>query len=462
MSILLGTCLLAVPLLLHAGMVVGVYAEPQRTFGRDRAPTLRRSFRAAPLWLAAFGLVLFAVAPHTRQDAFYVVLLLLALLGAATMRRRLFAVYEDIASNYLDATDWSLPAPPGRRWRYEMKASFADDPEYVDSLVLELIRRCTTYEEFVAEIRRGRFEQKYNDVIDKRYWGRIFPTVRDLAQRVVLEEVMTSRGRRSPEKPPEEIFAELRALAQQGDALLLMDRWQHYWCLRNLDLVDKVLERSYGGLAELGVVAGAMTIGLTVAIFSSGLSAETALRSEAAGALAWLVVACGGASLLMISLFRGTGTFSIAHPSRGRHYDPIWTAITRLGILAFTLSFLVYGIGSPFMLMPDVLDHFRFNTGFVLFSAFSLAFCLAVFVNHLVGTHMLMVGSRENALTRLERMIDGTDPNDPRRSVYFERFREARGFGVWPIRGSTIASLIAGIGFPIAVQVILLYSGLKR
>lgn len=462
MTIFLGTCLLTAPLLLHGGMVVGVYAEPRRSFGSDRTPTMRLSFRTAPRWLGALGLVLFTVTPHTREDAFYVSLLLLALLGAATMRRRLLAVYKHITGNYLDPTDWSLPAPPGRRWRYEMKASFADDPEYVDVLVLDLVRHCTTYEEFVSRIREGRFGRRYEDVIDKRYWGRIFPTVRDLAQRVVLEEVMTSRGRRSPKKRPEEIFAELRALAEQGDMLLLMDRWQHYWCLRNLDLVDKILERSYGGLVEFAIVAGAMTTGLTVAIFGPGLSAETALRSETAGALAWLVIACGGASLLMISLFRGTGTFAISYPSRGAHYDPLWTAITRLGILAFTLSFLVYGIGSPFMLMPDVLDHFRFDTGFVLFSALSLAFCLAVFVNHLVGTHMLMVGSRENALTRLERAIDETDPDDPRRRIYIERFREARKFGVWPIRGSTIASLIAGIGFPIAVQVILLYSGLKR
>lgn len=458
MPILVGSCLLAIPLLLHVAMIVGVHAVPTRSF-EDASEHEQRRSRGVPVSLGLLAIGLYTCAPHTRQESFFVVLLLVALLGAAIMRSQLITTYGRILNTHLDPTDWSPPAPPGPRWRYEMKTSFVDDPEYVDDLLHTLISTCTTYDDLVATIHQGRYPDKYDDVLDRRYWGRIFPTVRQLTERVVLDEVIRNDGRHNPGKAPRDVFIELRALAQ-GDKLTFMDRWQYYWCLRNLNVVSGIVQRVFGGAAQLAVVAAVTASGIVAAILGPGLTFDAVLRSELAGALVWLVVACGGASFLLVALFRGTGTFAISYPSRGVHYDPLWTAITRLGIAAFTISFVIYGIGSPFVLAPDVLAHFKLDAGFVAFSGLSLAFCLLVFLNHLIGTHMLMVGSRENALTRLERKLAQPMP-DHERATCLERFKEARNFGVWPIRGSTIAGLIVGIAFPIAVQVILIYSGLN-
>jgi hypothetical protein len=458
-SIAVGSCLLGIPLLLLAALIAGVHAEPRRSFGvTAEAASHYAGNRKVHAAAGLIALALYVLGSHARQDTFNLGLLLAALLGAAIMQARLLRFFWRVTLDYLNPRGWSPSGPPDTRWRYEMKCTFAEDPEYVDALFLRLFTICPTYEELVATVRQGRFAG-YDKVLDKRYWGPLFPTVRKLAA-LVLDEVMTNTGPYTPNRTPQQIFSEMRALSQ-GDRIAFMDRWQYYWCLRNLNYVQSLLKKTFGGPMQLSVLTAGTTIGLACALLGAGWSADVVLRFELAGALAWLVLACGGASLLLVSLFRGTGTFSIRYPSRGIHYDPLWTAITRLGILAFTLSFVVYGIGSPFVLMPDVLDHLRIETGFVVYSALSLTFCLLVFLNHLVGTHMLMVGSRDNALMRLDRHLERAT-SATQRATCIERYKEARGFGVWPIRGSTIATLIAGIGFPIAVQAIVIYSGLKR
>jgi hypothetical protein len=189
------------------------------------------------------------------------------------------------------------------------------------------------------------------------------------------------------------------------------------------------------------------------------VSRELLLRAEAAGTLLWLLLACGGASILIVGTFRGTGTFSIARPTRGTDFDPLWTAVIQVGIVAFAVSFVVYGIGSPFLLEPAALDRFSVDDEFLAYASGSFLFCVLVFVVHTVGVHNLMKGSRDNALDRASE--DLRRPGLEHDQATMDHFRDVRGMRVWPLRSSTVLQLAGGILLPVGAQAILIYSGLN-
>lgn len=421
---------------------------------------LKQGSAVAPIGLAFIIIGLYVWSGHGRDDTLYAILALASLLGARIVAGGLLRTFSHISYSYLDPREWQDVDQRGDRWRYEMRQRFVDDPEYVDALVLLLLETSTSYAEFITALRSGNFPSEYQAVLNKRLWGSIQPSVGVLARHVVPSEVFVNERRFTSHKSPETIFNELRTLSANGDNRALMDRWQYYWCLRNLNLIDRLLKRALGWRANIAVVLGgavAFAIGAQLTD-NQEVAASFLLRSFAAGALLWLLVVASGASLLIVRVFRGTGTFAIDDPCRGKRFDPLWSEVIKVGIVAFTVSFIIYGIGSPFLLDPGVLTHFHFDGRFVAYAGASFAFCALVFVNHISGVHDLMLGSRTNALDRIALALKGRNGHDER---LMERFREVRELRVWPLRGTTLAQLVVGIGFPVAVQAILLYSGIK-
>jgi hypothetical protein len=342
-----------------------------------------------------------------------------------------------------------------------MRQHFVEDSEYVDDLVLTMLPRFASYTEFAAALRREEFPDAYRPVLNKRLWGLIQPTVRELARDAVPGEVFTNTGKYSSGKTADEIFEELSALSAAGDRAALLDRWQYFWCLRNLNVIHFVLRRAFGQMTTTGLilVGGGGTVGVLALIRHQTISPELLLRALAAGSLLWMLATSVASSILIVRIFQGTGTFAVSTPCRSTRFDPLWSSIIKIGIVSFTVSFVVYGIGSPFLLEPHVLSHFRLTGAFVGYAAGSFLLCVAVFATHTIGLHDLMLGSRDNALDRVELEITQT-PNSER-DRQNERFREIRDLQVWPLRGSTIAQLAAGILLPVTVQAVLLYAGLR-
>lgn len=459
LPVVLAGLFVGVPLVAHLAMIVGLRETPVRSVGAAQF-MLKQGSVLAPAGLVLVALGLYVWSEHSRDDTLYAIIVLSSLLGARIVAGALLRTFSHISYSYLDPHEWLDLNQRGDRWQYEMRQRFIDDPEYVDALVLSLIETSNNYAEFLNTLRAGDFPSEYRAVLSKRLWGPVQPSVYALAHNVVPNEVFVNERRFSSHKAPGAIFDELRALTTNGDKKALMDRWQYYWCLRNLNLIDRLLKRALGWQANIAVVfggAGLFALGVQLAN-NQEASTSFLLRSFAAGSLVWLLFVASGASLLIVRVFRGTGTFAIADPCRGKRFDPLWSEVIKVGIVSFTVSFIIYGIGSPFLLDPGVLVHFNIDGKFVAYAAASFAFCALVFANHTSGVHDLMLGSRTNALDRVSLALkNGNEANER----LLERFREVRELRVWPLRGTTLAQLIVGIGFPVAVQAILLYSGLK-
>ncbi len=456
LPIILGISFVAVPIVVHIAMVVGLGEVPIRSEEAARF-ALKQGSGKAPAALVLVALVLYAWSSHGREDTLYLALIISSALGARSVAAALLRTFSHICYRYLDPKQWSCISVRGDRWRYEMRQCFIDDPEYVDALILWMLPRFNCYEDFAGALRDECFPCEYKPVLDKHLWGIMQPTVRSLARQAIPNEVFVNKGPFLPGKTPDEIFAELRSLAT-GDKVLLMDRWQYYWCLRNLNLIKLYLDHALAWSTNLAVVGVGVVLFMLSMLLANGgvLSLDLVLRAQAAGALLWLLVACSGSSLLIVRIFRGTGTFAISDPCRGTLFDPLWSEVIKIGISAFAVSFVIYGIGSPFLLDPVALVHFRLDGDFAAYAGGSFLFCALVFANHTSGIHDLMLGSRSNALDRV-----GLELKQSSDARTLERFKELRQLRVWPLRGTTLAQVAAGILFPVIAQAILLYTGLS-
>lgn len=376
------------------------------------------------------------------------------------VERRLLRTFTKITRFYLDPTDWASLKDRGAHWRYEMQHVFIEDPEYVDEVLYRMVARYDSYDALVAALRRQDLPAP-REVLDGHYWGAPFQSVRELATTIVPTEVLANNGQNTSGLTPDEAFAELHQLALT-DKRAFMDRWQYFWCLRNLNVIDSLLRRVFCWRTQFAVVSiGALIYLIGWAIDRPGHDAiATPLAAATSGAVLWLLVVSAGSSVFFIGAFRGTGTFSISFPCEGQNYDPLWNDVIQVGIVAFTTSFLVYGIGGPLFVDPSTLTRFALNGRFVSFAAAAFAFCSLVFLSHLSGVHELMADSRSNALARTTEQIDTSrDANE--REELLRHFGDVRALRTWPLRSVTIAQLAGGIALPIIVQAILLYTGLR-
>jgi hypothetical protein len=458
LSVGLGTVLVCAPLVLMLAVAWAIRESPSRS-------AESAAFRQQPSswWLnlivVGVAAAVFALGTLSRAETLYLILVVLSVLGAAVVERSLLSLVEEITMDYVNPGDWEDGrSPPMARWRYQMRAHFVHDPEWVDRIAIEMVRAHPTYAAFRAAIESEEFPADGRKVLHERLWGPVLPTVAQLLSEAVAISLFHPKGRFRTEKSADAIYAELHEMSS-GDPRALMDRWQYYWCLRNLNAVDKQLSRAHGNIALVALVLlGAVVFAGGVALTATErFSAGTLLRAEAAGALLWLLLVCGGASIFIIGVFRGTGTFSIARPTRGTDFDPLWTRVIQVGILAFAVSFVVYGIGFPFLLEPTALREFDVDHAFLIYAGGSFLFCLTVFVVHTFGVHNLMRASRENALDRAaEDLRNGAHDEST-----LDHFKDVRGMRVWPLRSSTVFQLAGGILLPVAAQSLLIYSGLS-
>ena len=478
LSLWLGVVLVSFPLLLSGGIAYAIRETPVRSeeaaeFAHPPTPFL------VPLAVGIVAAGLYAVGSQSRAESFFLLLIALSLFGAGFVERKLLVVVSEIMRYYVNPAAWlDGTQVPGPRWRYQMRARYVHDPEYVDQIALDMMSRFDTFADFEQALERNEFPTDYDArVLDSKPWGPAFGTARHLVKDEVIGQVLHTPDdhRFKPKngagevRSAEDIFDELRELMggkewkTLGDEQRrrLLDRWQYYWTLRNMNRVDAVLEGARGSRTVLGVIlAGALLFFAGAVTISDGAaSAELALQAQAAGALLWLILVCGGASVLIIGVFRGTGTFSIARPTRGLEFDPLWNQVIQVGILAFAVSFMTYGIGGPFLLDPETLTEFAVDAEFLAFAAGTFLFCMFVFVVHTVGVHNLMRASKDNALDRISEDLRSAGMND---QETLDHFREVRHMRVWPLRASTVFQLAGGILVPIAVQGFLIYVGLER
>lgn len=464
MTVELGIALVCVPLVLFVVIAVAIRETPVLTRESADFEQLPRPV-LAPLLVVLMAAGLFAAGSHGRSELLYLVLVVLSVAGAGLIERKLLATVAEIVHGYMNPRDWmDGRAPPGPRWRFQTKARYRDDPEWVDRIVLEMVSRHSTYAEFEHAVRADDFPPWYGDVLDRKLWGRAFPTARVIVKNLLVKEVFNNDGRFRSGKSPDQIFAELRELAD-GEHHAVLDRWQYYLCLRDLNILYSVLNRGCRPLILIGIVLlSAMVFCASVTLISTeALSISLILRATAAGALVWLLVVCASASILIVhvgvGMSPGTGTFSIARPTRGTDFDPLWTEVIQVGILAFAASFLVYGIGSPFLLQPSALDAFTVDRDFLFYAAGSSLLCVMMFVVHTVGVHNLMRGSRDNALDRASEGLRSASTQHDEGTL--DHFKEVRGMRVWPLRASTVFQLAGGILLPVGAQALLIYAGLN-
>jgi hypothetical protein len=458
LSLGLGLLLVCAPLVLMLGVAFAIRESPVRSYESADFQQHPSSWWVN-LVVLGVAAVLFGLGDQSRAETLYLILIVLSVVGAAFVERALLTLIEEITINYVNPNDWvDGRTEPRARWRYQMKARFVHDPEWVDRIALEMLGEHATYGEFRSAIDGDRFPEDCQHMLHERLWGPVLPTVAQLLKKDVAVGLFQPSGRFTSRKSAEEIYDELHELSA-GSPRALMDRWQYYWCLWNLNRVDRQLSRAHGNIALAALVLlGALIFGIGVAVTSDeSLSVQTLLRAEAAGALLWLLLVCGGASIFIIGVFRGTGTFAIARPTRGTDFDPLWTRVIQGGILAFAVSFVVYGIGFPFLLEPSALRRFNVDHAFLAYAAGSFLFCLTVFVVHTFGVHNLMRASRENALDRASEDLRSGAHDE----TTLDHFKDVRGMRVWPLRSSTVFQLAGGIFLPVAAQTLLIYSGLN-
>src|SRR5689334_9433392 len=371
---------------------------------------------------------------RSRADSLALALICSSLVGSLYIQHKLLAIFAHISRFYLDPREWKPADPPGPCWRYQMQHAFIRDPEYLDQLMLEMFLTHRTRADFLAALRSRSFPSGYEHLLSKRFWGNIlFPSIETLATRIVPNELLENHGKYSPERTADQIYDELRGLALTDSARFL-DRWQYYWCLRNLNIVDGLIGMVFSRWVQAGTIAfgaGLLALGCWVEPLKHHQPTLT-LSAIAMGSLLWLLVACGSASLLIVGAFRGTGTFTISDPCQGEYFDPLWNRVIQVGIVAFAVSFVIYGLASPFMFEAKTLRSFGVDAHFVIYALVSLLFCGTIFVAHFVGIHRLMAKSRTNAMERSEEDIAAADATIRKSKV--EHYLELRQLRSWPIR----------------------------
>lgn len=449
---------LAIPVVLYGGFALGMRQNRVRSpIAAQFAPKVR--LPRLGLVVSLFAAILFLVGHRDRPTTLYLGLTVLAMFGAAFVENKLRRTLADIVYHNLNPAHWADFKNRGPHWRYEMKWSFIQDPEYVDVITLQMIDETSSYTALSYAARQEKFPPGHEPYLDLRAWGRFFPPVRTIVQQTISEDVLMNYGRYASGLTPAEVFAELKSTE---DLALRMDRLQYFWCLRNLNVIDARLRQILRGSSQAAVIAIGTLLFLLVApsISEDGQAPSELLRAVAAGSLLWLLVVCAGASLFIIRVFGGTGTFSISYPVRGTDFEPLWNRVLQVGIVSFSVSFLLYGIGSPFLLDPAALAQFKVDGTFIAYAAGGFVFCAGVFLAHTAGLHDLMLASRTNALDRLAFRLESTLDTEPRRELV-DWFKDVRTLRVWPVRASTLAQVGLGILLPVLVQVILLYTGIR-
>jgi hypothetical protein len=462
MPIAISLSLLSLLVLIEVSAVFAVRLRSNRSPFIDQYLHIPRPTAPVAAYLV-LAVVTFVAGSYSSQTIVFLALTVASLVGATLIQARLRRLLTTITTHYLDRTSWQDIRFRGPGWRYEMKYEFIERPEYVDALILSMVRQYPTYSSFRDAILKGTFPPEYADILDKRFWGFGLPTVRKLANEVVIDELFRGQGPYAPSQSADDIYHELRDLVR-GDKVLLMDRWQYYWALRNLNFVTALVSRALSPIMQAIGIAGIMiAFGIAATVSTNVSIVDSVLRSVAAGSLVWVVFVCGGTSLLIVSIFRGTGTFAISFPTSSHDYDPIWTEFIQLGILAFSVSFLTYGIGMPFLLMPQVLSKYpaALDGRFMAYSVMSFVLCLLIFLNHAFGTHTLMASSKANALERVERELRRAAKVEDR-SGLVERHIELQRLRVWPFRRAVVAQLLLGIVLPALAQGIAVYSSVVK
>jgi hypothetical protein len=455
-AILLG----AVPLFLFGATALAIAETADRTEQAARFAFPQR-YPRTPFAILIVASTTVGILNPSRADFLAVALISAALLGSIYMQHKLLSTFAYMTRFYLDPAHWRAGQRPKPHWRYQMQHLFLKDPEHLDALMLSMFKQHRTHEAFMKALANREFPPGYESLLKKRFWGNAFPSVEDLAVTVVPNELLNNKGKYNPGRSSEEIFSELRVLAL-ADTRLFLDRWQYYWCLRNLNFIDKIIRRTFQRRTQLAVVAsGILIFALGCWIEPSHLDQPVPLLGAiTTGSLLWLLVTCGCSSLVIVGAFRGTGTFAISDPTEGENFDPLWNRVIQVGIIAFAISFLIYGVASPFLFEAKTLQTYSIDSRFIIYALTSLLFCGLVFGAHFVGVHRLMSKSRDNALARSAEEIEATD-SPALRKARVDHFLELRQLRAWPIRSSVIAQLLAGIALPVAVQALLLYTGLK-
>jgi hypothetical protein len=457
----IGLAYLIVPLIAYLGLARALRGKEIRSERAEQHAHRSRSIAVSLMTATGmWALALFHL--HSRLALLCATLAVVGLIGARLVEEKLLATFAHITYNYLDATAWVAGAQPGSNWRYEMRWRFVKDPEYVDLVTYEMLLKHPTYRAFSDAVAKGAWPPQYSRLMRRKLWGSAFGTVEQLMRSTVLPEVIGNHGRYSSRAAPAIAYTELRQLAVH-DRDLWLERWQYYWCLRNLNYIENRIRQVVSWRFECLVTFGvAASIELSSAVGGTSMSrTETLLRSVAGGTLLWSLIVCCGSSLLIVRAFRGTGTFTISYPARGTTFDPLWNQVVQVGIVCFAASFLGFGIGAPVLLDPGVLQHFALGAPFVAYSIGACSLCAVVFIFHTLGVHELMKRSRQNALDRIGRQIVTAMP-DAEHARLLNYYSEVRGLREWPIRSSTIAQLAAGIALPIVVQIALLYTGLRK
>jgi hypothetical protein len=449
---------LAIPIFLVIAGYLAVRMSPQRTPGSVK----HEHWDPRPVdgVIALAALVLFAVGPHRRETIFYAAIVPLALAAAAVARTNVMRTTDFVCDHYVNPEGWHDLHRPEPTWRYEMKHMYVHDPEYVDDIVVKMLHTHPSYDEFKQALLTPSLHE---DVLDKRLWGAMLPTVRTLLRDAVVGELFEGGARGGSQPAASATYEELRGLLQPHQRHLLMNRLQYHWAVRNLDTLKGIYRQIRSPVTEGAFVAFIGLLFLLVDYVSGlGVSVETVLRAIAAASLLWVVVICGGTTVLLVNLFRGTGTFTIETPLKNKREDELWPTFTRVGIYAFAASFLLYGIGMPILLTPELLHHLSIGGRFVLLSALSFVLCALLFGYYIQGIHNLMRGAREHALALARVELKRPDATSEERAAALHRFEDVRELNTWPLNGAVMGEIVAGIGFPIVVQLILLSAGLAH
>ncbi len=449
--------LLIAPLAAGFLALLAVRMSPRRTVATRGLPHPSPTVGDALITLGA--LCLFVATTHSRPAIYYVTIVPFALAAAMIGRWNVERMMRHVVGHYVNPEAWVDLDKRGGEWRYEMKSSFIDDPEFVDLIAFELFDAHPTYESFREAVTAEKLPSSYERVLDRHLWGLLLPTTRELITRALIAEIFENTGHYSCGKSAEGIYEELRGLRRHREAF--MDRWQYYWTIRNLNALERIFGRVFGNALELVffTIAAVVFALLDVGFGPDGDAALIGVRALSAAALLWVVVICGGTNFVLVQLFRGTGTFAIDLPLRDRRQDPLWPRFVRIGIYGFAASFLFYGIGMPILLTPSLWTHFKVDRHFLLLALLSFLLCALIFANHIRAIHELMSNSRANALDRVaRRLVEATNETSYARAR--ERFAELRELTSWPLNSAVTGAVVTGIVLPVLVQLLLILAGL--
>jgi hypothetical protein len=456
MSALALTLLAFEPVLLIAS-VLAVRLQTRRSL-HDRPRLFSSRRRVVEACVVLLPLLLLAMS-NTRAHQVDLGLYAGAIIGALAIELRLRALADHLVAHYLDPQHWRRARTRNDGWRFEMRYEFIERPEYVDELTLEMLRRHASLDAFLLAVSRDDFPEELRPLLRKRPWGFGLPTLRYVISEVIPNEVLRQSGPLVSGLTPAQAYRELRSLARGQDRVLLMDRVQFYWAIRNMNFQHRLIGRVLRLRVQLVVIG----LPALIALAWAGHGHEVAgclIVGASIGALQWLVIVTAGTSLLVVSLFRGTGTFSLPCPLEHRTYDPLWRRFIQLGIWVFATLFLVYGMGLPFVIDPRATQATAAIDGrFVIYALLSFSACVGVVLNHVFGTHQLMAASKQNALRRYSGGAQAARRTD---ALEYRHYLELRELREWPFTGLVISQSLLGIVVPILVQATLLITAFKK